>query len=219
MLKFFQRISLIVNFKTVVVTALAVLSTYLCERFGFTAELPLTLVTIAVVFPIVFSIGGAYMRRESVLDDYGVIKAHGRAINFAARDWLENPSEEVLGRARERLGNLMYACRNVVTEPVKAMAENEEESYVEFSKLSRFIRDDLRGNGLASGEVSRCNQYLSKMMSAFEHIKHIYQYRTPKTLRTFSDFFIVALPIVYGPHFASLAGDSTGGIYYVMLCF
>jgi hypothetical protein len=132
MLKFFKRISLIVNFKTVVVTALAVLSTSLCERFGFTAELPLTLVTIAVVFPIVFSIGGAYKRRESVLNDYGAIKAHGRAIYFAARDWLESPTDEVLGRARERLGKLMLACRNVVTEPVEAMAVNEEQVYIEF---------------------------------------------------------------------------------------
>lgn len=216
MLKFFKRLSHIVNFKTVVVTALAVLSTSLCERFGFTADLPLTLVTIAVVFPIVFSIGGAYKRRESALDDYGTIKAHGRAIYFAARDWLEEPEEEVLVRARERLGGLMQACRKVVTEPVDAMEENEERVYGEFSNLSRFIKDDLRGNGLASGEVSRCNQYLSKMMSAFEDIKHVYQYRTPRTLRTFSDFFIVALPIVYGPHFAHLAEESTGGIHYVM---
>jgi len=29
-------------------------------------------------------------------------------------------------------------------------------------------------------EVSRCNQYLSKMLLAFEQIKHIFQYRTPR---------------------------------------
>lgn len=40
----------------------------------------------------------------------------------------------------------------------------------------------LRTAGLASGEVSRCNQYMSKMMRAFGNVKHIYQYRMPQHL-------------------------------------
>jgi hypothetical protein len=47
------------------VAATAVASTYLCGRFGLLAEFPLTLIATAVVFPIVFSIGGAYKRREA----------------------------------------------------------------------------------------------------------------------------------------------------------
>jgi hypothetical protein len=35
-----------------------------------------------VVFPIVFSIGGAYKRRENALDEYGCLKAHCRAEGF-----------------------------------------------------------------------------------------------------------------------------------------
>lgn len=53
-------------------------------------------------------------------------------------------------------------------------------------------------------------------MAAFESIKHVYQYRTPRTLRAFSEFFIVILPIVYGPHFAHLGADSTSNIHYLM---
>ena len=40
------------------------------------------------------------------------------------------------------------------------------------------------------------------MVVAFESVKHIYQYRTPRTLRAFSDFFIIVLPLIYGPYFA-----------------
>jgi hypothetical protein len=94
--------------------------------------------------------------------------------------------------------------------------EREEHVYSCFSELSLFIRNDLRRAGLASGEVSRCNQYLSKMVLAFEQIKHVYQYRTPRTLRAFSDFFITVLPPLYGPYFAYLARDFSGGLTYVM---
>jgi len=96
------------------------------------------------------------------------------------------------------------------------MHDREERVYETFSALSQFIRIDLRQAGLATGEVSRCNQYLSKMILAFEQIKHIYQYRTPRTLRAFSDFFITVLPILYGPYFAHISKDFSAGLTYVM---
>ncbi len=100
--------------------------------------------------------------------------------------------------------------------PRSAMHGHEETVYEHFSKLSLFIRKELRQAGLASGEVSRCNQYLSKMVLAFEQVKHVYQYRTPQTLRAFSDFFITVLPPLYGPYFVYVAKDYSSGLVYVM---
>ena len=211
-----RRMTLIINVKAIVVALAAVASTMLCERYGLEADLPLTLVATAVVFPLVFSISGAYKRRETALAHYGSIKAHGRMLFFAVRDWLKDPSEEVVDQARGLLGDLLQSCRELLSGPRGSLPENEERVYAEFSRLSRFIRDDLRGRGLSGGEVSRCNQFLSKMLLAFESTKHLYQYRTPRALRAFSDFFIVALPIAYGPHFARAAANSSFGLHYVI---
>ena len=211
-----KTIFLIINFKAVFVAALAVASTYACIRFGVTANFPLTLLATAIVFPIVFSINSAYKRREVVLDDYGSLKSHGRAIFFATRDWLENSSNEGQEKCRQLLGDLLRSTRELFSGDRENMHEREEAVYANFSRLSRFIREDLRQAGLASGEVSRCNQYLSKMLLAFEQIKHIYQYRTPRTLRAFSDFFIKVLPPLYGPYFAYIAIDFSPSLTYVM---
>lgn len=54
-----RRILLIINAETVIVTVLAVVSTYICKRLGLLADFPLTVITTAAVFPVVFSIGGA----------------------------------------------------------------------------------------------------------------------------------------------------------------
>jgi len=54
------------------------------------------------------------------------------------------------------------------------------------------------------------------MNIAFEDVKHIYQYRTPRTLSAFSDFFVTVLPIVYGPYFAAKAVSYSSGLGYVM---
>ena len=52
--------------------------------------------------------------------------------------------------------------------------------------------------------------------SRFEQVKHIYQYRTPRTLRAFSDFLITVLPMLYGPYFAHISKGFSVGLTYVM---
>lgn len=211
-----RQVLIIINLKTVIITSLAVISTYLCRRYDIIAEFPLTLIATAVVFPIVFSINGAYKRRENALSKYSSIKGHGRAIYFATRDWLENTDDRIQEKTKTLLGELLNACRTLFAQPVSQMAEHEERVYRLFSRISAFIKEDLRGNGLPSGEVSRCNQFLSKMIIAFEDVKHIYQYRTPRTLNAFSDLFVSLLPVLYGPYFAAIAKDYANHLAYIM---
>jgi predicted membrane chloride channel (bestrophin family) len=214
----FRSFGHIVDWQTFVITGLAALSTYLSLRFGLTADFPLTLIGTAIVFPLVFSISGAYKRRETALDRYGSLKAHGRAIFFASRDWLAEQDEGAQEHAKQHLGDLLKACRSLFQAPIDDQSSFEPAVYREFSRLSAFIRS-LRERGLASGEVSRCNQYLSKMLLAFESVKHIYQYRTPRALKAYSKVFIFILPIAYGPYFAALATDFSAGLTYVMPVF
>jgi len=214
-LRYARRVALIINLKAAIVSGLAVVSMLLCRRFGLLADFPLALIATAIIFPIVFSIGGAYKRRESALDHYGNIKAHGRAIYFAARDWLAETDPETLHSGGAVLGSLLGHCRAMFAGQRGRMIENEAAVYRDFSELSLFIKG-LREKGLASGEVSRCNQYLSKMVVSFETMKHIYQYRTPVTLRAYSDIFILVLPILYGPYFAHLATEYSPGLEFLM---
>lgn len=196
---------------------LALLSTYVCLKLGVKAEFPLTLVATAVIFPIVFSIGGAYKRREVALDHYAALKTYGKSIFYAARDWPENCAPKSLELIRDEITNTLTACRTLFTGKKSEIPEHELAVYDSFSRLSRLIRTELREKGLATGEVSRCNQYHSKMLGSFEKIKHVFQYRTPRTLRAFSDIFITLLPIMYGPYFAAIAGDfSTPALAYVV---
>lgn len=215
MWKLFKRVFLIINLKTLIITALSIISTMICLKYHIKADLPLTLISTAIVFPIVFSIGGAYKRREVALDEYGAIKAHGRALYFAVSDWLENPPQELKEELKIKLGNLLNSCKEAFSKPVEELEKNEKEVYQSFKQLSLFIKG-MRAHGLPSGEASRSNQFLSKMMISFERVKHIYQYRTPRTLRTYSDIFIVVLPILYGPHFAENATNFNYGLQFAV---
>ena len=211
-----NKIFLIINKKTAVIATLSVISTYICIRYSILADFPLSLFATAIIFPIVFSINSAYGRREKALAKYSSIKSQGTAIFFATRDWLDSPSKENINKSKSLLEELLSACKEFFTGSIVDLRENEKAVYNAFSNLSKFIKNDLRNNGMASGEVSRVNQYLSKMLISFEDAKHIYQYATPRSLRSFSSVFITILPILYGPFFAYKAGQYSDYVTYVM---
>lgn len=204
----------VVNLKSVLISALAVLSTWLSLQLGFRANFPLTLIATAIVFPLVFSINTAYNRREKSLEEYGALKANGRALALASRDWTgQDPERDT--ELRAALLQLFTACRSMVMSPLGERDTHEAVVMNAFSRLSGVV-EHMRAAGLAATECSRANGYLTRMMSAFETIKHIHKYRTPRTLRAFSDFFILLLPVLYGPYFAYLAGDLNRALFFVM---
>jgi len=215
-MKIFKSFFRIINSQTIIVTMLAILATYFSREYNITGEFPLTLIGIAIVFPIVFSINGAYKRRERVLDQYGIIKAHGRALYFASRDWVGKTDEKFQNELKTILRELFFNIKHYF-DPASSNEHTEEEEmvYRTFSKLSQYIKK-FRKRDIASGEVSRSNQYASKMMVAFEQMKHIYQYRTPQTLRSYSKVFIYILPIIYGPHFAEISKGFSPGLWVLM---
>lgn len=197
---------LIFNYKSLIVVTLSCLSTYLSGYFGISADFPMTIVGLAVVFPIVFSIGGAYNRRETALKHYSSLKAHGRALFFACRDWVPETDATYQNNLKELMRDIMKSVRDFLHSETKEHHDKENIVYSNLSRLSLFIKS-FRERGLPSGEASRSNQYLSKMMDSFESLKHIYQYRTPVTLRAYSKVFIILVPVVYGPYFQHIAAD------------
>ena len=212
-MKTLASICRILNLQTLVVTSMAVLATYYCRSRGYVANFPLTIIGIAVVFPVVFSISGAYKRRETALNHYGSIKGNGRALYLAIRDWLKDTDKNLLTRTRGELSGLLAACHELFASPLEG--SDEKEVLRVFSNLSLIIKE-LRVKGLAPGEMSRANQYLEKMLISYEKIKHIYQYRTPKTLRAYSKLFIFLLPPLYGPYFAHISIDMRAEFAYLM---
>lgn len=213
--KAFKSFSLIINWKTYLLTAMSVLCTYLCFTFGLTAKFPDMLVGVAIVFPVVFSIGSAYTRRETALQRWADFRGHAIAIYFATRDWPTDKNNDLPQRTRALTSEMVHHTKELLSSKRQSWEERETEFYKLFSKLSD-ITMELRKYGVQSGEISRVSQYLSKMVIAFDNLKIIYQYRTPITLRTYSKVFIYVFPIIYGPYFASTFHDFSASLEYVM---
>ena len=85
-IKIFRSFFLIINWKTVVTSLVTLASTYFCIKYEIKAHFPIYLLSIAIVFPIVFSIDSAYKRREFALQYYADLKAHALSFFLGIRD-------------------------------------------------------------------------------------------------------------------------------------
>ncbi len=208
---------LIINYKTFIITTLSVVSTYLCYHYGFTAKFPDMLVGVAIVFPVVFSIGSAYNRRETALQRFSDFKGHAIAIYYAARDWAGTNDGELAGKVRTLVSEMTQLMRAMFASKNRPeWLANEQKMYEYFSKLSNLSAVEMRAQGVQNSEVSRVSQYVSKMIIAYDNLKSIHVYRTPITLRAYSKVFIYIFPIIYGPYFASNFKDFSAHLEYVM---
>ena len=212
-MKTFKSFISIINWQTFIIIIISIAATYFCRVYDYTAKFPLTLIGIAVVFPLVFSINSAYKRRELALKHYANLKGNGRAIFFASRDWIEKPDSIKKQELKSVLEILFFEINKYLHSKNDIKPENEVLSA--FRKMSLAIKD-FRIQGMPSGEVSRSNQYLSKMLISFEELKHIVQYRTPLTLRAYSKVFINILPVIYGPYFADVTSEKSLGMAFVL---
>lgn len=216
MKKVLKSFFLIINYKTLIVTALSVISTYVCYRLGLTAKFPDMLVGVAIVFPVVFSIGSAYNRRETALQRFSDFKGHAIAMYYASRDWPTDKNNDLPNRVRSLVNEMIILMRTMFTSRQKAeWQQNEKKIYGYFSKLSHLTME-FRQYGVQAGEISRVNQYVSKMIIAFDNLRIIHDYRTPITLRAYSKVFIYVFPVIYGPYFASTFNDFSASLEYVM---
>lgn len=211
-----QKMFLVMNFRTALIVTLAVISTWICTRYNLAANFSSTFLVIAVVFPLAFSINSAYERREKALKEYAALKGNGRGLYFLLRDPMKQPQAASLSALRAKLEVLMDSLEQLLTDDQRAITTNQIPVYLSFSDLSRFVRSDMRQQNMTDTEMWMASSYLSEMMLAFESIKHIHQYRTPVTLKLFAEFFVGLVPIAYGPYFAYVVQDSTGGLLYVM---
>jgi len=100
------------------------------------------------------------------------MKAHGRALFFASRDWVPDTNDKYELELKENLKNLFIACLDYFHCYGDKQHDMERSVYSELTKISLFIKA-FRDRGLPSGEVSRSNQYLSKIIDSFESMKHI----------------------------------------------
>lgn len=200
----------VLNARLYLIAILSVILTYIFTRLNIVAELPTSLIGIAVVFPLVFSINAAFSRRDKALEFYGSINACLKTIYFHFKfSGTEETSSDLLKHIRAILSTI----KEDLTDP-NPDNKMKKEIYDIFSKISHQIHsnDDIKN-------IRDRSTDLRIAMIAYESLSSISDYRTPRGLKAFSKVFLNIFPILFAPYFAYLNVDITYLGYFIAITY
>ena len=166
--------------------------TYISIHYNLGYNLDLTLLSIAIIFPLVFNIRGAFRRREKALQHLSQYRSALVTINFylqTSTDMSEEDkkkSEDVLARISDE--TVKHLKDN--EENVEAVDQAIHEFHTHITELEEFIPRRIK---------DRIFRYMNDMQEGFENVFAINIHRTPRALKAYCLIFIYIFPLIYAP--------------------
>ncbi len=189
----------IINVRTLYTMVISVLVPVICYEYGVIYDIDLTLISIAIIFPLVFAIRGAFRRREKALEHLSKIRSSLMSIKFGFM------TNEKLTKKEVETGNtLLMNILNELTSHLQG--ENETRS-----RLDKSIQDLINFTNSNPENISRNVKgkvvgYLQKVQEGIENCLAIHIHRTPISLKAYCKIFIYIFPVIYTPSIINKIG-------------
>ena len=117
----------VINFRTIMIGLISASATFLCGYFSLTCDMPASLIGIAVVFPLVFSINASFQRRDLALNEYGELNARLVSLYFAHKLHLSQNAEDNTSREfRDRTLKFLKLVEDDLTDEKNSKSRKEE---------------------------------------------------------------------------------------------
>ena len=186
-----SRYLIIINFRTLITLLLSVMVHFIAYEFEVVYNIDLTLMSIAIIFPLVFTIRGAFRRREKALEHLSRFRASLRTVEsfFLASkmsDELKSESE----RKIQELNDALFNHLNTKSEDTQGF-DNKLNAIFDFIKTNR--------ESISGGTREKLFRFLRDVVESSDNLIAIHSHRTPISLKAYCLIFIYIFPVVYTP--------------------
>ena len=200
------------NFMVFLQMALAGVITYACKSLNIAYEVHVTLFVSPIVFPLAFSINTDFQRREKVLEDLAGFKSAAMMWFFCLRDWRDacKLDDQFMKAVRNKLKGLLFHLREyLLTEKIHRRNYILRVIYEDLSDVNQ-LNEKVRSSELPANSplVARIIHLLNMMCLSFERLRVIREYRSPRSIRSFTKVLIFALPLLLSPYYVYLGSKS-----------
>lgn len=197
-----KRYLSILNARTLLTIVISVAVPYLYYFLDLHYNLDLTLVSIAIIFPLVFTIRGAFRRREKAMEHLSRFRSGLLSIIYiiTLNNKLE-PAEKSKGLdLLETISNAFLDYLNGKNNDLKTVDQN----------VNSFIAyiEDIREQ-VSNGVRQKIFGHLKDVNIGQENLVAIHTHRTPISLKAYCLVFIYIFPIIYTPTIINKIGDDS----------
>ena len=187
------------------------LVTYVTLHFNLGYNVDMTLLSIAIIFPLVFNIRGAFRRREKALEHMSQFRASLKTVYFYLQLSFDLKPED-----KKKLETIV---EDISRKVIIHLRETEEDTTAidqaidELQEFIIFLRKDI-----SSRIRDRIFRYVNNIQEGFENVHAINTHRTPKALKAYCLVFIYVFPFIYAPTIVYNIGvDNNFWIVYLLV--
>jgi hypothetical protein len=168
--------------------------------------------SIAIVFPLVFNIRGAFRRREKALQHLSKFRAALKTIYFYLQQGYSLSEEH-----RKKLESILENISEELVIHLRKPDDGADAIDAAIDELQLFVthlKDDI-----PSKIRDRIFRYLNDLQEGFENVHAINIHRTPKALKAYCLIFIYVFPFIYAPTIVYNIGatESAGVVYFIVV--
>lgn len=191
---------------------IALVVPFVAFRMNFEFDMDLTLISIAIIFPLVFTIRGSFRRREKALEHLSEFRSTLKTFDYFL---MSNPklTEEDKAEAEKmeiRLSNSLMSH----------LKSNEKDT-TEIDRSMHELYDYIQSKGelISSKSKERLFRIMKDLHETIENVHAINIHRTPISLKAYCLIFIYIFPMIYAPTIIHRVGPDRGTwiTYFIVL--
>lgn len=167
-------------------------TTFLAYRFEIYFNVDLTLISIAMIFPLVFTIRGSFRRREKALQHLSQFRSALKTVHYFI---LSN--KEMSDEFKDELYNILIEISEKVMQHLKENETNTQSLDEITNKVYKFIME--KDEFIARRLKDKIFRFMNDLHESVENLHAINIHRTPISLKAYCKIFIYIFPLIYAP--------------------
>ena len=182
----------IINYRTLITLALSLIVPLVAYQFKVVYNIDLTLMSIAIIFPLVFTIRGAFRRREKALEHLSLFRAGLKTIDNLIQFSPKISDADKL-EGQEKINALNNALYNHLT----TKDEDPTAFDIEYENFLSYIR--AKNETITGGTREKIFRFLKDVLDSAYNLIAIHSHRTPISLKAYCLIFIYIFTVIYTP--------------------
>ena len=198
-----QPYLVIINHRTWIALVTAILTPYFCFVYGLNFDIDLTLISIAMIFPLVFTIRGSFRRREKALEHLSEFRSTLKTLHYLFMSNKLLPEED-----QEALNKLLNNVSDTLMVHLKENNGKTVEIDLSIQQLYDFV--ESRKEAISGKRREKIFRFMKDLHETIENVNAINIHRTPISLKAYCLIFIYIFPLIYAPSIINRVGPDKG---------
>jgi len=182
----------IINIRTFQVLLICLVTSFFVIRYNIKYNYDLTVISIAIIFPLVFTIRAAFRRREKALEHLSRFKAALQIVHycFQKNKKLDEAKKGIIAGTLVKVSDSLH-------ESLSKHSQDHTELHANLDSVFQFIqtnKEEVKGS-----EALKVFRFMKDVHSSTENLIAIDTHRTPISLRAYCQIFIYFFPLIYTP--------------------